>query len=98
MNRVVTGLLIGVGAGVVTGSVILLLCGKKTQRFVRQRWRQLRSTLPEPTHVGRYAQHVAGRVAQAAGEVKDTAQQASPTMKQTARDGGAKIKEMVKQG
>lgn len=115
MNRVVTGLLIGVGAGVVTGSVVLLMRGKKTQRFVRQRWQQLRSALPEPEHVQRYAQQVADRVSQAASDVKDTAQQAvkkardargnlgdlaqqtATTMKQTGQDGGAKIKEMVKQ-
>ena len=112
MNRVVTGLLIGVGVGVVTGSVVLLMRGKKAQRFARQRWQQLRSTLPEPEHVQRYAQQIAGRVAQAAGDVKDTAQQAVkkardaggdlvqqavPAMKQTGQDGGAKLKEMVKQ-
>ena len=112
MNRVITRLLIGIGAGVVTGSVVLLMRGEKTQRFVRQRWQQLRSALPEPEHVQRYAQQVAGRVSQAASDVRDTAQQAvkkvrnarsdlaqqtAPTMKQTAQDGGAKIKEMVKQ-
>jgi gas vesicle protein len=76
MNRVVTGLLIGVGAGAVTDSVVLLLRGEKTQRFMRQRWQQLRSALPEPERVQQYAQQVADRVSQAASEVKDTAQQA----------------------
>ena len=74
MNRIVTGLLIGVG--VVTGLVVLLVRGEKTQRFLRERWQQVRGTLPEPEHVQQYAQQVADRVSQTAGDVKDTAQQA----------------------
>ena len=73
MNRVVTGLLIGVG--VVSGLVVLLLRGEKTQRFLRERWQQLRKALPEPEHVQQYAQHVADRLSQASSEVKDTTQQ-----------------------
>ena len=76
MNRVVRGLLMGVGAGVVTGSIVLLMRREKTQRFLNERWQQLRSALPEPEHVQQYAQHVADRVSQAASDVKDTAQQA----------------------
>jgi gas vesicle protein len=116
MNRVVTGLLMGVGAGAITGSVVLLMRGEKTQRFLRERWQQLRSALPAPEHVQQYAQHVAEQVSQAASEVKDTAQQAvkqvrdagselgelaqqkAMPMKQTGQDGGANIKELVKQG
>src|SRR5260370_7801962 len=75
MNRVVRGLLMGVGAGVVTGSVVLLMRREKTQRFLNERWQQLRSALPEPEHVQQYAQHVAARVYQAANGGKDTAQQ-----------------------
>ena len=76
MNRVVRGLLIGVGAGVVTGSVVLLMRREKTQRFLNERWQQLRSALPEPEHVQQYAQQVADRLSQATSEVKDTTQQA----------------------
>jgi len=89
MNRVVRGLLIGVGAGAVTGSVVLLMRGEKTQRFLRQRWQQLRSALPAPEHVQQYAQHVADRVSQAAGEVKDTAQQAVKKVRVAGSDLGA---------
>src|SRR6266478_7763570 len=114
MNRIVTGLLIGVG--MVSGLVVLLMRGEKTQRFLNERWQQLRSALPEPEHVQQSAQQVANRVSQAASEVKDTAQQAvkkvrdagselgdlaqqkAMTMKQNGQDGGAKIKQMVKQG
>ena len=87
MNRVVTGLLIGVGAGVVTGSVVLLMRSEKTQRFLNERWQQLRSALPEPEHVQQSAQHVAKRVSQAASEVKDTAQQAVKKV----RDAGSEL-------
>jgi gas vesicle protein len=73
MNRVVIGLLMGVG--VVSGLAVLLLRGEKTQRFLRERWQQLRRTLPEPEHVQQDAQHVADRLSQATSEVKDTTQQ-----------------------
>jgi gas vesicle protein len=114
MNRIVTGLLMGVG--VVSGLVILLMRGEKTQRFLRERWQQLRSALPEPEHIQQYAQHVAERLSQATGEVKDTAQQAmkqvrvagnglgdvaqqtATTMKQTGQDIAEKTKQMAKQG
>jgi len=112
MNRVVTGLLIGVG--VVTGLVVLLTREKKTQRFLRERWQQLRSALPEPGHVGQYAQHVADRLSQATSEVKDTTQQAmkkvrvvgsdlgdvaqqtSATSKQTGQDIAGNTRQMAK--
>src|SRR5260370_31505330 len=88
MNRVVRGLLIGVGAGAITGSVVLLMRGKKTQRFLNERWQQLRSALPEPEHVQQYAQHVAERGSQAASEVKDTAQPAGKKVREDRRDLG----------
>ena len=93
MNRVVRGLLIGVGAGAVTGSVVLLMRGKKTQRFLNERWQQLRSALPEPEHVQQCAQQVADRVAQAASEVKDTAQQAVKKV----RDAGSDLGDLAQQ-
>ncbi len=114
MNRVVTGLLMGVGVG--TGLVVLLLRGKKTQRFLRERWQQLRSALPEPEHVGQYAQHVADRVSHAARNEKgsaqrvvkkvrvarsdlgDVAQQTSAAIKQTGQDVTEKIKRMARRG
>ncbi len=95
MNRVVAGLLIGVG--VVTGLVVLLMRGKKTQRFLRERWQQLRSALPEPERAQQYAQQVADRVSQAASNVKDTAQQTAVTMKQTGQDVADKTRQLVKQ-
>src|SRR5258708_19445392 len=79
MNRFVTGLLIGVG--VVAGLIVLLMRGNKTQSFLRERLQQVRGTLPEPEHVQQYAQQVADRVSQAAGDVKDTAQQARKKLK-----------------
>jgi len=93
MNRVVRGLLIGVGAGVVTGSVILLMRREKTQRFLNERWQQLRSALPAPEHVQQYAQHVADRVSQAASDVKDTAQQAVKKV----RDAGSDLGDLAQQ-
>src|SRR6266699_6390173 len=114
MNRVVIGLLIGVG--VVTGLVVLLMRGEKTQRFLRERWQQLRSALPEPGHVQQYAQQVADRLSQATSDVKDTTQQTmkkvrvagsdlgdvvqqtSATIKQTGQDVAGKTRQMAKRG
>ncbi len=93
MNRVVRGLLIGVGAGAVTGSVVLLMRREKTQRFLNERWQQLRSALPEPEHVQQYAQQVADRVSQAASDVKDTAQQAVKKV----RDAGSDLGDLAQQ-
>ncbi len=112
MNRVVTGLLMGVG--VVSGLAVLLLRGEKMQRLLRERWLQLRRTLPEPEHVQQYAQQVADRLSQATSEVKDTVQQAmkrvrvaggglgdvaqqtSATIKQTGQDVAGKTRQMAK--
>ena len=114
MNRVATGLLIGVG--VVTGLVVLLMRGKKMQRFLRERWQQLRGALPEPEHVQQYARQVADQLSQAASNEKgskqravkkvrdtrrdlgDLAQQTSAARKQTGQDVTEKIKQMARQG
>jgi len=95
MNRWLTGLLIGVGVGVVTGSVVLVMRGEKTQRFLRKRWQQLRGTLPEPEHVQQYAQQVADRVSQTASDVKDTAQQALKKVKNAGSDLGDKATRLI---
>jgi hypothetical protein len=86
MNRVVTGRLIGVG--VVTGLVVLLMRGKKTQRFLRERWQQLRSALPEPEHVQQYARQVADRLSQAARNEKGSEQRAVKKVRDTGSDLG----------
>jgi gas vesicle protein len=93
MNRFVTGLLIGVG--VVAGLIVLLTRGSKTQSFLRERLQQVRGTLPEPEHVQQYAQQVADRVSQAAGDVKDTAQQAMKKVKNVGSDLGDKAKRLT---
>ena len=94
MNRVATGLLIGVG--VVSGLIVLLMRGEKTQRFLRERWQQLRRALPEPEHVQQYAQHVADRLSQATSDLGDAAQQTSVTIKQTGQDVAGKTRQMAK--
>jgi gas vesicle protein len=99
MNRIVTGLLMGVGVGVVSGLAILLLRGEKTQRFLRERWQQLRRTLPEPEHVRQYAQHVADLIGlQATSEVKDTTQQAMKRVRVAGGDLGDVAQQEVRLG
>src|SRR5215470_17423762 len=53
MNRKVMGLLVrvGVGIGTVTSLIVLFLRGEKPRRFLRERFKKLRRTLPKPAQV-----------------------------------------------
>jgi hypothetical protein len=94
MNRWTVGLLIGVGLGVVAGGSVFFLRGEKPQRFLRERFQQLRSTLPEPEDVQKYSRQVAERVSLAAGGVKDTTQQAVKKAKTVGSDLGEKARKL----
>lgn len=99
MNRVVKGLLIGVGVGVVSGLGFLLMRGKKTQRFMRERWQQLRSALPEPEHVQLYVRQVTHRLSRGSSDAKVTTQQAMrkvpEAIKRTSQDIASKTRQMA---
>jgi gas vesicle protein len=98
MNRRVTGLLIGVGVGALTGLVVLLLRGEKPRRFLQARLRQVRGAIPKPEQVQQSAQQVATRVSQLAGNAKDTTQQVMQKAMQTGSDLGEKVKELTPVG
>ena len=86
---------IAVIVALLAGLIVLLTRGNKTQSFLRERLQQVRGTLPEPEHVQQYAQQVADRVSQAAGDVKDTAQQAMKKVKNVGSDLGDKAKRLT---
>jgi gas vesicle protein len=92
MNHRVAGLLIGVA--IVTSLVVLLLRGEKPKRFLKERFQQLRGTLPEPEQVQQYAQQAATRVSQFAGNAKDTTQQAMYKVKHAGSDLSEKAKQL----
>lgn len=98
MNRRVIGLLIGVGAGAVTGIVVLLLRGEKPRRFMRERFEQVRGALPEPEQVQQYARQAAARVSQLTGNAKNTTQQVMQKVKNTGSDLGEKAKQLTPVG
>lgn len=92
------GLLVGAGIGTVTSLIVLFLRVEKPRRFVRERFKQLRSTLPEPAQVQQYARQAATRVTQVAGTAKGTTQQAMKKVKDTGSDLGEKIKQLTPVG
>jgi gas vesicle protein len=99
MNRKVKGLLVGIGVGVVSGLGFLLMRGEKTQRFMRERWQQLRSALPEPEHVQLYVRQVTNRLSRGSSDAKDTTQQAMrkvpEAIKRTGQDIASKTRQMA---
>ena len=98
MNRRVTGLLIGVGVGALTGLVILLLRGEKPRRFLQARLQQVRGALPQSEQVQQSAKQVAARVSQLTGNAKDTTQQAMQKVKHAGSDLAEKAKQLTPVG
>lgn len=60
MNRLVTGLLIGVGIGWLTAP----MRGKEMRRIVGERWQALRNDLPDEAGRNRYFQQFSDRFSQ----------------------------------
>ena len=98
MNRKVLGLLIGVGVAAVSSLTVLFLRTEKPRRFLRQRFQQVRGTLPEPAQMQKYAQQASVRVSQAAGNAKDTTRQAMKRVKDAGSDLGEKVKQLTSVG
>ncbi len=95
MNRLVKGLLIGVGVAVVSSLIILLLSRDKQRRFLQERFEQVRGALPEREQVQQYAQQATTHVSQFAGNVKDTALQTMGKVKQAGNDLAEKAKQLT---
>ena len=98
MNRKVLGLLIGAGTGAVAGLTVLFLRTEKPRRFLRKRFQQVRSALPQPAQIKRYARKASVRVSRAVGNVKGTGKQAMKKAKDAGSDLGEKVKQLTSVG
>lgn len=79
MGRLLNGVLVGVGIGL----LIAPMPGEEMRRLLSQRFQELRSSLPENEQLKQYAQQVTDRVSQTSSNLKDYTQQAASTVKDT---------------
>ena len=79
MGRFFRGLLVGAGIGL----LIAPLKGEDMRRLVRERFEDMRSSLPENEQMKQAGQQFAAGVSQKASQLKDYSQQAASKMKDT---------------
>ena len=79
MRRFFTGLLLGLGIGLLIAPV----SGEETRRQLAERFAELRGYLPENEQLNQYMQQVSERVSQTSSNLKDYAQQAVSKVKDT---------------
>ena len=79
MKQFITGLLLGLGIGV----LIAPMRGEETRRQLAERFAEMRGYLPENEQFNDYMQQVSGRVSQTSSNLKDYAQQAVSKVKDT---------------
>ena len=79
MNKFITGLLLGLGIGL----LVAPMKGEETRRQLAERFAEMRGYLPENEQFNEYVQQVTGRVSQTSSNLKDYAQQAVSKVKDT---------------
>jgi len=79
MKQFITGLLLGLGIGV----LLAPMRGEETRRQLADRFAEMRGYLPENEQFNEYVNQVSGHVSQAGSNLKDYAQQAVSTVKDT---------------
>lgn len=79
MKRFITGLLFGIGIGL----LIAPMRGEETRRQLAERFAEMRGYLPENEQFNEYVQQVSDRVSQTSSNLKDYAQQAVSKVKDT---------------
>lgn len=79
MKRFITGLLFGLGIGL----LIAPMRGEETRRQLAERFAEMRGYLPENEQFNEYVQQVSDRVSQTSSNLKDYAQQAVSKVKDT---------------
>jgi gas vesicle protein len=79
MRRFFTGLLLGVGIGLLIAPV----SGEEIRRQLAERFAEWRGYLPENEQLNQYMQQVSERVSQTSSNLKDYAQQAVSKVKDT---------------
>jgi len=82
MNSFVKGMLVGAGIGL----LVAPMKGEEMRRLVRERFKEIRTNLPENEELNRYVQQVSDRVSQTGSTLKVYAQQAAAKMQSTASD------------
>jgi len=79
MKRFITGLLLGLGIGL----LVAPMRGEETRRQLADRFAEMRGYLPENEQFNDYVSQVSGRVSQTSSNLKDYAQQAVSKVKDT---------------
>jgi gas vesicle protein len=79
MKQFITGLLLGLGIGL----LIAPMRGEETRKQLAERFAEMRGYLPENEQFNDYMQQVTGRVSQTSSNLKDYAQQAVSKVKDT---------------
>ncbi len=79
MGRFLNGVLVGVGIGI----LVAPMRGEEMRRLVRERFEELRGSLPENEQLKQAGQQVTSRVSQTGSNLKDYAQQATSKVKET---------------
>jgi gas vesicle protein len=79
MNKFVTGLLVGVGIGLIFAP----MRGEEMRKLLKERFQEMRGYLPENEQLNQYVQKVSERVSQTGSDLKDYAQQAASKVKET---------------
>ena len=79
MKRFFTGLLLGLGIGL----LVAPMRGEETRRQLAERFAEMRGYLPENEQFNDYVQQVSGRVSQTSSNLRDYAQQAVSKVKDT---------------
>ena len=82
MGRFLNGVLVGVGIGM----LVAPMRGEEMRRLVRERFEELRGSLPENEQLKQAGQQVTSRVSQTRSKLKDYSQQATSQVKQTGQD------------
>ncbi len=79
MRRFITGVLLGVGIGLLVAPVR----GEEARRQLAERFNQWLGYIPENEQINQYVQQVSERVSQTSSNLKDYAQQAVSKVKDT---------------
>src|SRR3989442_8616014 len=79
MGRFFRGLLVGMGVGL----LVAPMRGEDMRRLVRERYEELRGSLPDNEQLKQAGQQIAAGVSQTASQLKDYTQQAASKVKVT---------------
>ena len=83
MNRLLGGILVGLGLGVgIALGIVVVLRNEEMRRQLRACYEDLRKSLPDREQLKQTGQQAASRVSQTAGQLKESAQQAATKVRE----------------